>query len=209
MHAVGQPVMLIETDPCRERQIRAHANEHTTPAPVVDIEVVLHDPAVGDLKVPAVGLPVADCRHDARRLTGFEDDDDLIRLGAAEVGLDEFVAATLGRLDDRSIPSVGLVLHPVLELFGGAAQHISADRIDPPVGVEKADHPLGLLKRLDQAIEQDTVKAAVAKADTVPVMFVEGVHGRPLIRADKHNPPSGQPIRAKRGGISRAKPLAS
>jgi hypothetical protein len=41
------------------------------------------------------------------------------------------------------------------------------------------------------------------------VMFVEGVHGRPLIRADKHNPPSDQPIRAQRGGISRAKPLAS
>src|SRR5947209_554068 len=208
-HAVGQPVMLIETDPRRERQIRAHANEHATPAPVVDIEVVLHDPAVGDLKVPAVRLPVADCRHDARRLTCLEDDDDLIRLGAAEVGLDEFVAATLGCLNDRSIPSVGLVLHPVLELFGGAAQHISADRIDPPVGVEKADHPLGLLKRLDQAVEQDTVKAAVAEADAVPVMFVEGVHGRPLIRADKHNPPSDQPTRAERGGISRAKPLAS
>src|SRR5438552_11122362 len=138
-----------------------------------------------------------------------EDDYDLIRPGAPEVGLDEFVAATLWRLDDWGIPSVGLFLHPVLELFGGAAQHISADRIDPPVGVEKADHPLGLLKRLDQAVEQDTVEAAIAEADTVPVMFVEGVHGRPLVRADKHNPPSGQPIRAKRGGISRAKPLAS
>jgi hypothetical protein len=42
---------------------------------------------VSDLKVPAVRLPVADCRHHARRLTGLEDDDDLIRLGVAEVGL--------------------------------------------------------------------------------------------------------------------------
>jgi hypothetical protein len=85
---------------------------------------------------------------------------------------------------------------------------IAADRIDPPVGVEKADHPLGLLKRLDQAVEQDTVEAAIAKADAVPVMFVEGVHGRPLIRADKHNPPSDQPVRAETAGISRARPLA-
>jgi hypothetical protein len=38
--AVGQPVMLIETDPGRERQIGAHANEHPTPVLVVDIEVV-------------------------------------------------------------------------------------------------------------------------------------------------------------------------
>jgi hypothetical protein len=43
---------------------------------------------------------------------------------------------------------VGLFLHPVVELRGGAAQHISADRIDLPVGIEKTDHPLGLLKRL-------------------------------------------------------------
>jgi hypothetical protein len=169
----------------------------------------LHDPAVGDLKMPAVCFPVADWRHDRRRLTGFEDDDDLIRLGAPEVGLDEFVVATLWRLDDWSIPSVGLFLHPVLELLGGAAQHISADRIDAPVGVEKADHQFGLLKRLDPAVEQDTVEAAIAEADAVPVMFVEGVHGRPLIRADKHNPPSHQPVRAERPGISRAKPLAS
>ena len=60
MHAVGQPVMLIETDPRREWQIRAHANEHPAPAPVVNIEVVVHDPAVGDLQVPAVRFPVAD-----------------------------------------------------------------------------------------------------------------------------------------------------
>jgi hypothetical protein len=55
----------------------------------------MHHPAVGDLLVPAVDLPVADCCHDARRLTGFEDDDHLIRFGAPEVGLDIFVATTL------------------------------------------------------------------------------------------------------------------
>src|SRR5438067_11670210 len=54
MHPLGQPVMLIETDPRRERQIRAHANKHPAPAPVVDIEVVLYHPAVGDLKVPPI-----------------------------------------------------------------------------------------------------------------------------------------------------------
>jgi hypothetical protein len=103
----------------------------------------LHDPTVGDLKVPAVRLPVADCRDDPRRLSGFEDDDNLIRLGAFEVGLDKFVAPALWRLDKRSIPLVGLLLHPSLKLFSGAAQHIAADRIDPPVGAKKADHPFG------------------------------------------------------------------
>ena len=72
-----------------------------------DIKVVLRDPAVGDLKMPAVELLVADRRHDARRLSGFQDDDDLIRLGCLEVRVDEFVAPALWRLDIRGglIPS--------------------------------------------------------------------------------------------------------
>jgi hypothetical protein len=207
-HAVGEPVMLIETDPRRERQVRAHAHEHPTPAQVVDIKVVLHDPAVSDLKMPAVRLSVADRRHDPRRLPGFENDDDL-RFRASEVGFDKFVSAALWCLDDRRIPSVALFLDPSLELFGRAAQHIAADRINPPVGVEKADNPFGLLKRLDQAIEQDTIEAAIPKPDAVLMMFVEGVHGGLPIGSRHHKPPPCQPVRTARRGISRAKPLAS
>ena len=170
----------------------------------------MHDPAVGDLKVPTVRLPVADCRHDARRLTGFEDDDDLIRLGTPEVGLDKFVATTLWRFHDRSLPSVGLLLHPALELFSGGAQHIAADRIDLPVAVEEADHPLRLLERLDQAVEQDPVEAAIAEADAVLVVLVKGVHHRlPMVWSRQINSPPNQSVRADKRGISRAKPLAS
>jgi hypothetical protein len=159
--------------------------------------------------MPAVCLSVADRRHDPRRLSGFEDDDDLIWFRAAEVGFDEFVSAALWCLDDRSIPPGGLFLNPALELFGCAAQHIAADRVNPPVGVEKADDPFGLLKRLDQAVEQDTVEAAIPEADAVPMMFVEGVHGGLPIGNRHHKPPPYQPVRAAICGISRAKPLAS
>jgi hypothetical protein len=107
-------------------RIGAHPHEHPAPVSIVDIEVVLYDPALGDLQMPTVGLSVADCRHDPSRLSGFEDDDNLIRLGALEVGLDEFVAPAPWRLDNRGIPSVGLLLDPGLELFGGAAQHIAS-----------------------------------------------------------------------------------
>jgi hypothetical protein len=138
----------------------------------------MHHPAVGDLQVPAVDLPVADCRHDARRLTGFEDDDHLIRFGAPEVGLDIFVATTLWRLDDRSLPSVGPLLHPAVESFSGGTQHIPADRTDLPVAGEQTDHPLRLLERLDQAVEQDPVEAAIAEADVVLVVLIKGVHHR-------------------------------
>ena len=108
--------MLIETNPGGERQIGAHAHEHPAPASVADIEVVLHDSALGDLKVPAVRLFVADCRHDAGRLSGLEDDDHPIRLCGLEVALDKFVTPAFWRLDDRSTAFVGLLLDPTLEL---------------------------------------------------------------------------------------------
>src|ERR1700730_11576768 len=132
--------------------------------------------------MPAVELLVADRRHDARRFSGFQDDDDLIRLGCLEVRVDEFVTPALWRLDNRGVPLVGLILHPALKLLCGAAQDIAADRIEVPIGSEKADDPLGLLKWLDEPVQQDPVKTPIAKADAVLVMFVKRVHGRPLIR---------------------------
>jgi hypothetical protein len=108
--AVRQPVMLVETHPGRERKIGAHAHEHAAPALVVDIEVVLNDPALCELQMPAVCFLVTDGDHDARRLSGFEDDDDLIRARSPEVGLDKFIAATLWCLDDRGAP---LVISPL------------------------------------------------------------------------------------------------
>src|SRR6266446_5422039 len=95
--------MLIKTDPSRERKVGAHAHEHPAPILIGDIEVVLHDPAVGDLKMPAVELLVADCGHDPRGLSGFENDDYLIRSCAPEVGIDKFVATAARRLNDRSV----------------------------------------------------------------------------------------------------------
>ena len=59
-----------------------------------------------------------------------------------------------------------------------AAQHFSADRIDLSVAAEKADHPLGLLKWLDEPVEQDPVETAIAKADAVLVVVVKGIHRR-------------------------------
>jgi hypothetical protein len=55
-HAPTQPVMLIQTDTGRKRKMRTHADEHTAPVFVVDVEVVLHDPALRELQMPAILL---------------------------------------------------------------------------------------------------------------------------------------------------------
>jgi hypothetical protein len=48
-----------------------------------------------------------------------------------------------------------------------------------PPGKTWPDDPFGLLKWLDEPVQQNPVKAPIAKANAVPVMLVEGVHGRP------------------------------
>jgi hypothetical protein len=155
--------------------------------------------------MPAVELVVTDRHHDARRLSGFQDDDDLIRLGCLEVRVDQLVAPALWRLEKRGVPLVGLILHPALKLLGGTAPDIAADRIEVPIGGEKAYDPLGLLKQLDEPVQQNAVKTPTTEANAVSVMVVEGLRGRlPLIRSRQHSrrhvilrAPNGRDIKGK------------
>ena len=66
-----------------------------------------------------------------------------------------------------------------MKLSCNLAQDIPADRIEITVGPEKTDDPLFLLKRLDQAIEQDAVETTILKSNAILVMLVERVHGMP------------------------------
>jgi hypothetical protein len=65
-------------------------------------------------------------RQDARRLARLENDHDRIGLGAAEIGVDEFVAAAFRRLYDRDAALDGKALEPGLEILRNAAQHLPA-----------------------------------------------------------------------------------
>jgi hypothetical protein len=67
-HPVWQPMKLIEADASRGRHVGALADKHPSPLPVIDVKVVLDDPSIGDLKVPAVCPLVADSDLNARRV---------------------------------------------------------------------------------------------------------------------------------------------
>ena len=112
--------MLIEADACGERKIRTDADKHPAPPPVINVEVVLHNPSVCDLEMPSVGLAVADCGHDAGGFTRLEDHDDFVRLCSVEVGLDEVIAAALWSFHNWDAPPVCPSLQPTLELLGNA-----------------------------------------------------------------------------------------
>jgi len=93
-----------------------------------------------------------------------------------EVGFDKLVASALGSIQDGGIPFLGPVLRPTVKLLGDFMQYTSTDGILIAVGTEKADHPLELLERLDRAVEQNPVKAAIAEANVILVVLIESVH---------------------------------
>jgi hypothetical protein len=76
LQAQSQPVMLIETDARGEREMRTDPHKHLSPTGVLDIEVVLLDPAPLHFQMPTIVLP--DGGHDRGGLAGFDDGHDLV-----------------------------------------------------------------------------------------------------------------------------------
>jgi hypothetical protein len=174
---VGQPVVLVQTEAGREGEIRAHADEHPAPAGIVHVEVVLHDPALRELEMPAIRGLVPVGNEDPRGFAGLEDDDHRVGRGAPEVGLDKFVAPPGGRVQEGHAPGARPVLNPVVELGGDVAPRIPGHELVLPVAVEKPDDAFGLLERLDHGVEQNPIEAPVPEPNATLVMLVERVHG--------------------------------
>src|SRR5262249_26241597 len=144
-HAVGKPVMLIDADPSREWKIGAHANKHAPPAGVVDIDIVLNNPSLCELEVPAVCRLIADGNHNACRLARFENDDDRVRFRTFEVGIDEVVTTPFRGIHHRDLCVLRATFQPLLEVIGDAVEYLSRHRIEAPIGVEEAYDPFWLL----------------------------------------------------------------
>ena len=178
-HAVCQPVMLVEANTGRERKVGANAHKHSSPVPIVDVKVVLNDPALRKLKVPSVRDRVADGRHDACGFSCLENDHDLIGFGPFEIWVDEFVAATLRCLHDRDVALRRPLLDPALKLLGDVAQGVARHRVQLTIRTEEADNSFGLLERLNQAIQQDAIETAIMPTDAILVVLVERVHEPP------------------------------
>ncbi len=159
--------MLVETDACRKREVGRDANEHSAPVAIVHVEVVLNDPALGQLQVPAIVLFVSDGSQNAGRFSGLQDDDQLVGLGLAKVRFDKLIPTTFGCFQDGGAPFLGTILHPIVELISDLPQHIPAHRILIPIGAEETHDSLGLLERLDEAVEQNPVKAAISESNAI------------------------------------------
>src|SRR6202022_108262 len=179
-HAMGEPVMLVETDTGGKGEVGAEADKHPAPAAIVDVKVILHDPALRQLQMPSVVLFVADGGQDACWFSCLQDDDHLVRFGITKIGLDKVVASTFGSFQDGGVPFLATMLPPVVELISDFSQHIPAHRVLISIGAEESDYPLGLLERLNDAVEQNPIKAAISESNAILVMLEECVHGKLL-----------------------------
>src|SRR6266699_5581377 len=129
--------MLIPAHASRKRQVRAPADEPAAPALVVHVEVILHDPTLRDLQMPAIVLLVPDSDHDAGRFATFHDRHHLVWFRSAEVRVEELIPPVFRCFENRRTPLLGTVHYPVLELTGGFAQHIPAHGVLLAISVEE------------------------------------------------------------------------
>ncbi len=130
----------------------------------------------------AVVVLVPDSDQDSSWFTRLENRHDLIGLGVLEVLVDEVVPAaviiiSVWRFQYRSAPFLGAVLHKVLELVGNTGQKLPGNPLSFTVGIEKPQHSLWLLERLDQSVQQDSIEASIAELNAIPMVLEEGVHG--------------------------------
>jgi hypothetical protein len=128
--------------------------------------------------MPAAGCLFTDGDHDACRLARFQDNDDGIRFGTFEVRVDEVITTPFRCLQDGDVSLRAPTFYPQLKLLGDRTQCVPGYRVELSVGIKESEYPFRLLERLNEAIEQDPVEAAVVPGDAILVVIVEGVHER-------------------------------
>ena len=174
-HAKRQPMVLVQAYPRREGEVGSEGDKHPTPALVVQVEVVLVDPTLLQLQVGAVVLLSADGHQDAGRLSGFENHGHSVGFAVPQVLLSKIISALfLGCVQDGSAPFLGSILQPVLELIGDFRQGPPGHPSSLSIGIKKPKYSLWLLERLDQSVQQDSIKAPIPELDAILVMRDEG-----------------------------------
>jgi four helix bundle protein len=92
LHAIGEPVVLVQTYAGWEREIGTKPDEHASELSVIQVEVVLIDPTIFELEMTTAGVCGFDADKNPSRLSGLNDRYDLIWLCVSEIGFDKLVA---------------------------------------------------------------------------------------------------------------------
>jgi hypothetical protein len=144
---------------------------------IVQIEVVLVHPALLELQMRTLVILAAVRDQNASGLAGLEDGYHLIRFGLGKIRLHKLISPLLVRVFQyRRPPFSGSVLHPVLELVSDFAEVPPGHPLAVAVCVKEAQDPFRLLERLNDPVQQQSIKTPIPKSNAILVMLVEGVH---------------------------------
>jgi len=144
---------------------------------IVQVEVVLVHPALFELQMRTLVILAAVRDQNASGLSGLEDGHHLIRFGLRKIRLHKLISPLLIRVFQyRRPPFGGPVLHPVLELIGYFPEVPPSHPLAIAVCVKEAQDSFRLLKRLDDPVQQQSIKTPILKSNAILVMLVEGVH---------------------------------
>jgi hypothetical protein len=91
---------------------------------VVNVKVVLYDPALNQLQVPALLCP--DGNHDPGWFPGFENHYYLVFLGVPKLGIDKVVTSSLRRLQNGRAPFLATILNPIAKLLSDIAYAVGS-----------------------------------------------------------------------------------
>jgi hypothetical protein len=123
----------------------------------------------------------ADGRHNAGGFARLDDHHHLVGLCLFKVGVYEVVAPTFWVVRDFYAPFLSAVLGSVVILVCHLPQNVAAHRINLPINPEKALCSGSVQERLNAAIQEKAVEAAVAELDVILMMLEKGVHGQPPV----------------------------
>src|SRR5438128_6904619 len=136
--AQGQPIVLVQAYPCGEGKVGTQAYKHPAPAFVVQVEIVLVNPALLEFQVRAVVLLSANRHQDPGWLPGLENHGHAIGRTASQILMYEVIAPPfLGRFHKGSTPFFRSVLQPVLELIGDFRQGPPGHSFSLSVGIKE------------------------------------------------------------------------
>ena len=152
-HVLGQPVVLIQAKANWKWKIRTDPDEHPPPIGIVEVEVIVIDPAFFVFQVPPVLLLVPDRGENACRFPRLENAYHVVLFGSFEIGIQHFVPACFRILNDGRAPVLRPVLDPVVKLRRDIAQNVATDRIQFPVGPEESDNPSFFLEGLNGPVQ--------------------------------------------------------
>jgi hypothetical protein len=129
--------------------------------------------------MPPLAVLVADAYQYPGWFPCFQNGHNLARLGPIEVWGYKVIPPSFGSIQYRNPPLLRAILHPVVVLTADISQDLSRYRVCVSVAAEEPHHPLWLLERLNQSVEEYAIETRIREIYAILGMLIEGVHGNP------------------------------